>query len=324
MVESIIGCGAPSRFDHVNLYNASQNPSTMHASDVSLTWFFQRYLLQRAISQFKWKMPKSWEKNYALYCLYCWGFFAVINTDKFGIIPQGCSLKGYNVMYAPTQAVIANPLLKGIREPYIGKQCELVRLQPDYGGIYDLVSFYSEMMSMTASTAGSNIMASKLAYLFVAQNKAFAESFKKMFDSISSGEIGVVVDNKLVDKQTGKLNYQLFQEDLKGTYIASDLLKDLHEWERRFDTEIGIPHTNTDKKERLVSGEVNSNAYESYTRVDMWLETLKECCDKVNKLFNQDIISVEWRINPKELMNGGLDNGSTKRDSQYVSTVQVG
>lgn len=303
-----VGYGAPFMFDHMNVYNSIRNPSTMHATDTGLSMFFQRYLLQRAVSQFKWSMPKHWEKNYTLYCLYCWGFYSVVRTDKFGIIPQGCTLKGYNVMYGPTNAVIANPLIRGILEPRIGIECEIVRLQPDYGGVWDLVTFYADMMALTAATAGSNILASKLAYVFAAQNKAFSESFKKMFDQIASGEPGVVVDKNLVDPDTGKLNVQLFANNLKANYIAPDLLEDLKEWERRFDTEIGIPHTNSDKKERLVSGEVNANATESYTRVDMWLETLQECCEKVNTLFGDKIISVDWRLDPMGLMRGGVEN----------------
>lgn len=288
--------GAPYSFDYVNSQVSIQNPSTMHSSNTALTWFFQRYLLQRAISVFKWTMPKTWEKNYALYCLYYWGFFAIINTDKYGIIPQGCSLKGYTVMYAPRQAVISNPLLKGILEPVIGKECALIRLQPDYGGIWDLVSVYADYMSATAMTAGSNIIASKLAYIFTAKNKAFSESYKNMADKVISGEPLVVIDKNLVD-ENGNLNVQYFSNNLKSNYIASQLLQDLDEWERRFDTEIGIPRTNTAKKERLVTGEVNANLSQSYSRVDMWLESLQDSCEIANSLFG-DIIHVDWRINP--------------------------
>lgn len=308
MTLNFSGQGAPYPFDYINTYNSMMNPSTMHSSDVGLTRFFERYLLQRAISEFKWDMPNYWEKNYFLYSLYCWGFVAIINTDKYGVIPQGCSLKGYNVMYAPTQAVIANPLLRGLLEPTIGKQCELVRLQPDYGGIWDLVSFYADMMSLTASTAGSNILASKLAYMFAAKNKAFAESYKQVFDKVASGEPAVVLDKNLVDEQ-GHPTWFPFANNLRNNYIASTLLDDLKEWEKRFDTEIGIPHTNTDKKERLVSGEVNSNMFESYSRVEMWLETLQECCDKVNKMFG-DILHVDWRLNPRDMMDGGVESVS--------------
>lgn len=301
----------PYQFNYINAYNSQQNPSTIHASDTGLSNFFARYLLQKAISVFRWKCSPLWEKNYFLYCLYCWGFFAVINTDKYGVIPQGCSLKGYNVMYAPTNAVIANPLLTGILEPKIGVQCEIVRLQPDYGGIWDLVSFYADMMSMTAATAGSNIMASKLAYVYAAKNAAFRESFKKMADKVLSGEPAVVVDKNMTD-ENGNINIQQFSSNLKGNYIATQLLEDLDSWETRFDAELGLPKTNTDKRERLVTGEVNANISHTYCRVAMWLETLKECCDKVNKMFGEGTLNVEWRYDPKQALNVSRETNTTE------------
>lgn len=294
------GTGAPVFYDHANAYQSFSNPSTQHTTDTGLSRFFQRYLLQRAISQFKWTMPETWAENYFLYCLYCWGFICIIDTKKFGVIPQGCSLEGYDVMYQPTNAVISNPLFRAVIRPRINKDCALIRLQPDYGGVYDLVTTYADLMAMTLQTAGTNIEASKLAYLFFAQNKAGAETFKSMWDNIASGEPAVVVDKQLLDDQ-GKPKWLPFTNSLSSNYIAGDLLNDLREWERRFDTELGIPHTNTDKKERLVTGEVNANAAESFTRVEMWLDTLKKDCKKVSNMFDIDL-SVDWRINPKEMM----------------------
>jgi hypothetical protein len=100
------------------------------------------------MSVFEWQIPPTWSKDYFLYVLYCWGFMAIINTDKFGVIPQACGLQGYDVFYRPTHAVIVNPLLTGMKTPRIDKQCVLMRLQPDYGGIMDMVTYYSDMMAL--------------------------------------------------------------------------------------------------------------------------------------------------------------------------------
>lgn len=300
MTDCIFGYGAPSFYDHINAYNAMQNPSTMHCSDTGLSRFFERYLLQRAISQFKWTIPDTWQENYMLYCLYVWGFFGVINTDKFGVIPQGCSLKGYGVMYQPTQIVVSNPLLYTTLELTIDKNCTLIRLQPDYGGIYDLVSTYANLMALTVQTAGVNVMNSKLSYMFFTETKTNAESMKKLFDSFASGEPAVFFDKKLLTEE-GKPTWIPFTNSLNSNYIADKLLQDLQEWEKRFDTEIGIPHTNTDKKERLVTGEINANAAESYTRVELWLDTLKKSCEKTRNMFGIGI-DVEWRVNPRDIM----------------------
>lgn len=301
-----VGTGAPYLYDYLNTYNSLVEPSTTHSSDANLTRFFTRYLFQRAISVFKHKFPPWWQKNYVLYTLYLWGFFTVIKTDKFGVIPQGCSLKGYGVQYQPTNCVIANPLLAGIKEPLIGKECELVKLQPDYGGIYDIVSFYADMMSLTATTAGINIVNSKLGYVFMAENKSSAESFKKMFDSLSSGEAATVVGKNMFSVD-GKPLWVTFATNLKQNYIAGDLLEDLRSWEKRFDAEIGIPTTNTEKRERLVADEVNANSVESKTRADMWLEELKSCYKKVNEMFGLDL-AVEWR-------ERGLEDATRDADS---------
>lgn len=309
MSEYSYGCGAPYLYDHINVATSVQSPSTAHSQNAMLTRFFARYLIQRAFSQFKWNIPEQWQLNYMLYCLYFWGFFAVVKTDKYGVIPQGCSLSGYGVMYQPTHCVITNPLLRGIKEPRIGVECSLIRLQPDYGGMYDLVSFYADMLSLTAEAAGINIQNAKLAYVFIAESKTLAESFKKLYDRVASGEGAVVADKKLFSPDNKPL-WETFSQELKGNYIAGEMLNDLREWEKRFDAEIGLPTSNTEKKERLVTKEINANAVESYTRCDMWLETLKKGCKQTNDLFGTNI-SVEWRINPMKL---GGEEGATRND----------
>ena len=147
--------GIPFPADYINAANSQVSPSTVHCRNTSLSLYFQRYLLQKAMSVFKWEMPPEWSKNYTLYTLYCWGFFAVVNTDRYGVIPQACGLRGYDVFYQPTNAVITNPLLTGTLEPRIGLQCELVRLQPDYGGIMDIVTYYADMLALCAESVGS-------------------------------------------------------------------------------------------------------------------------------------------------------------------------
>lgn len=291
--EIIIGCGAPTMFNHLNVYNSAFSPSIVHAQNTGLSRFYQRYLLQKAMSVFKWTMPKEWSKDYFLYCLYCWGFISVINTDKFGVIPQGCSLRGYDVMYRPTHAVISNPLLSGILEPQIGTQCTLFRLQPDYGGVMDLVSFYADMMALTAESVAVNLVNSKLAYVFRAGNKAQAESFKKMFDQIAAGLPAVFVDKTLTNEDNS-LNWSEFSNDLKGNYLLSDLLSDMRKIESMFLTEIGIPNANTDKRERLISDEVNANNFEVKSKCELWLEELQKTAKETRNLFGIDI-DVTWR-----------------------------
>ena len=306
---SIIGMGAPYEYDYINAQTQAVRPSTMHLRDNGMQRFFRKYLLEKAFSVFEWKLPETWSKNYFLYVLYCWGYIAVINTDKFGVIPQGCGLQGYNVMYDPTNAVISNPLLTGILTPTIGQQCEIIKLQPNYSGIMDIVDFYADMLALSAATATTNLFNSKLAYVFAAQNKSAAESFKKMYDDLASGNPAVVVDKNLFNDD-GSPNWAIFNQNVAQTYIAGTILDDMRKWECRFDTEIGIPNSNTEKRERLITDEVQSNNIEVKSKAALWLETLQECVKKVNAMFKTNI-SVDWRFKENSANQSVTEGGET-------------
>lgn len=283
----------PFYYDYKNARNSTINPSTVHIRDTGLQRYFARYLLQKTLSVFKWDMPKTWSRNYLLYTLYCWGYVAVINTDKFGVIPQQCTLGGFDVFYQPKFATVANPLLRGILNPVIGKQCELLRLQPDYGGVMDIVNFYADMLALSAETASTNLLNSKLAYVFASDGKAGAESFKKLYDQIASGEPAAYIDKNLY-RDDGTPTWNFFNQNLKETYIAGDILNDMRLWEMKFDNEIGIPTTNTTKKERLITDEANSAIEESRTKAQLWLDELQESCRKINNMFGIRLW-VDWR-----------------------------
>lgn len=301
--------GAPYYYNYINAETSQVTPSTVHVKDSGLCRYFTKYLLQKAMSVFEWDLPETWNKDYFLYVLYCWGYVAVVNTDKFGVIPQGCGLKGYDVFYAPTHAVIANPLLSGILEPRIGTQCELLKLQPDFSGILDLVGHYAEQMALASQSVSVNLLNSKLSYVFTAKTKALAESLKKMYDQIASGEPAVVIDSRLKNAADGEETWKAFEQNVGGNYIVTNLLADLRKIEAMFDTEIGIPNANTDKRERLIQDEVNANNIETYSKCAMWLENLQDACKRVNDMFGLSI-SVRWREIPE--MGGASDGGNAE------------
>lgn len=294
----IIGGGCPSFMN----YQISHNLGVKYKVSPEMSRFFQRYLLQKVFSVFKWNIPKAWSKEYFLYTLYCWGYIAIVNTDLFGVIPQGCGLAGFDVFYRPTNAIITNPLLKGILQPRIGKECALLKLNHDYGGVMDLVEYYGGMMALTAQTAGANLSNSKLSYIFSANSKAAAESFKTMHNKIVDGELSVVVDKALFNTD-GTPSWSSFTQNVGQNYIANQLFEDLRKLEQRFDTAIGIPNANTEKKERLITDEVNANNIETTALCELWLEELQSGCAEASRMFNIEL-SVDWRHKPAE--NGGV------------------
>ena len=310
--------GVPIFYDYNNAVVSQRKPLQVFTQNNGLAWYYQRYLLQKAMSVFEWELPDNWTKyrgkDYFLYVLYCFGFAAVIKTDKFGVIPQACTLGGFGVFYEPKWAVIRNPLLKGIIQPVIGKECELIKLQPDYGGLMDIVYQYAEMMALASQAVSVNLINSKFAYVFAAENKAHAESFKKMYEDVASGNPATVVDKNLFNLD-GSPNWQLFTQNLKQQYIASDILSDMKKIEAEFDTRIGIPNANTDKRERLITDEVNANNAGTNALAAQWKTSIEDSIDRVKNMFGSDVekLSVKWRD-----LGGGVDNESVSVDSRSV------
>lgn len=288
--------GAPYMYDYRNAVISQVEPSTVHARDTVISWYWRRWLLQKAMSLFTWTLPKNWDRDYFLYCLYCWGFVAIVKTDKYGVIPQSCTLGGLNVFYRPTFALISNPLLKGILQPTIDEQCTLFKLRPDYAGIMDVTSHYAELLAMCTETVASNLYNSQLAYVFAANNKAAAESFKKLYDQIHSGNPAAVIDKSLMDKD-GKPTWTAFEQNIRNVFICPELQSFKKDILDEYLTLIGIPTANTEKRERLIVDEVNANNVETSIDWDRCLEGLQETCRKTCAMFDipEDELSVTWR-----------------------------
>ena len=295
----------PASYDYINLYNSSFSPSTVHVKNTGLQRYFRKYLLQKAISVFKWQLPEEWDPDYFKYILYGLGYIAVLNTRSFGVICQGGALGGYNLYYRPSYIMITNPLLKETITADIGSDCALIKLQPDYSSIMDIVNYYADQMALASEAMGMNLVNVKTGVVFGAKDKAQAESFKKMYDKIGEGDPAIVIDKNMLDDQ-GKPNWLPFVQNLGQQYITDKLLSDIRKIESMFDTEIGIPNANTDKAERLITDEVNANNTETATRCELWLESIRRGIEDANNMFGLTL-SVDWRVDPNQLQQAAPD-----------------
>lgn len=83
--------------------------------------------------------------------------------------------------------------------------------------------------------------------------------------------------------------------------------------ENQFNTAIGIPNANMQKRERLISDEVNSNNAETSALVTLWLETMQDGIKKVNEMFGTDI-SVSYRYEQLAEEPQGEENGENNNN----------
>ena len=299
----------PFSYKVLNSINGTIHPSFLHIHNTSLARFFKSYLLQDSLSVFKFNLPNWWDADYFRYCLLGFGLVSVFKTDKFGVIPQHCSLSGFNVFYRPTTCVISNPLI-GSETLKIGRNCEIIKMQPDYKGIADLVDYYGDLMALTWEGITTNILNSKLAYVGYATDKAEAETFKKLYDEIASG-VPAVVSRKKGQTLNETTTFQLFSQNLAQNYIAPEMLEALRSIQAAFRAEIGIPDLQVQKKERLITAEAYKTDLYAKSKAELWLEEIQHGIDRVIQMFPEldGLLSVDFRfegVNPNgETFNNG-------------------
>jgi len=248
----------PIEWDKINVYASSFSPSTVHCKNTKLSAYFAMYLFKHLVSMFDIVIPETWDPDFFRFCLFGRGFLAIFNHERYGVIPQPCVPFDYNVFYQPAKVTITNPLFKESVTRTIDKDCVLVKLQMNYSGILPLVSLYADLMALCVEAAGVNLVNSKFAYLFATKNKAGAESWKKIYDQIQEGNPAAFFDKNLMNED-GSPNWYLFTQDVGRNYITDKLLIDLKRIEHDFDEAAGIPSSNTEKRERLITDEIDSN-----------------------------------------------------------------
>lgn len=314
----VTSSGVPFSWNETNLINNMVSPSSVHCSNNLLVDFVAKYLIERVMSVFDFTLPESVDPRYFKWVLFCNGWIILTYDDKFGAIAHYGTLEGRDMYWRPKETTIelidTDPSkCVTLKKTMIGDNpnAVLMSLQEDYSPIMDLVMFYAEKIALLYEAFDLNTLNSHLAFVFGTDSKGLASTFKKLYDNIASGETACVVSKDLFDDE-GKPRWTAFFNNLKQNYIGGDLLIDLSKIRKEFDTEIGIPNANTDKRERATDDEINSNNMETLTRVEMWRDNLNKAFDKMASL-NSDWmgsnVKLRTAITPEI---GGIIEGVTE------------
>lgn len=312
---------APLNYQKINIAAGRFSPSSIKAHNNLSFWFWSRSLFQRAASVIDFTVPQSWEgkvKDFFVYCLFKYGYVAIFNTDDFGLSFQPCAPKGYDFYYQPTSVLISNPLLN--KEFKLGSEAELLKLTPDYYGVWDIIDYYAEKLSMLDVSINSSIVNSKFAFLLGAKTKGAAQALKKLLDQINKGDPAVIYDSRIFDDPSSKGDVSPFQtwfrDSMKNNYITSDLLQDFQTLLNDFDREIGIPTIPYQKKERLVQSEAESTEIDAKARSIVWIDTLDSSIKEVKQLFPDITLSAELRYG--KASEGGEANEQRQTDTDRL------
>lgn len=281
----------PFNYDTINAVEGSYSPSMVKNNSYAFR-YWQRSLFQRACSTLDFELPDTWTgktRDFFYYCMFRFGFVAIFERQDFGRVFNPCTISGRDFYYQPTNVIVTNPSLDRSLDLSIGTDCELLKLTPDYMGVWDIIAYYAEKLATLDGAINMSLINNKLAYIVAARNKTAAEALKKIMDKVNAGEPTVVYDKKLLlpndadDKDTPFQTWE--RQDLKASYITTEQLQDFQTILNNFDTEIGIPVLPYAKKERMVTSEAESRMIDSTSRCKVWVETIRSSIDEVKKLY---------------------------------------
>lgn len=143
------------------------------------------------------------------------------------------------------------------------------------------LSLYAERLSKIQRAIDVNIGACKTPYIIVAtenQRLALENAFKQ------------IDENKPALFFTNEMNLDNIKAlDLKTPYVSDKLTLLKHDVWNEAMTFLGIENSNTDKKERMITDEVNSNDGQIEASRFNMLDARLEACDKINKMFGLNI-----------------------------------
>ena len=308
----------PLNYEEINIAAGTYKPSCVKSYNNSTFALWERALFQRACSTLILGMPEVWKENKDLmyWCLFAYGFCGCGDLPEIGKWFNPVTVSGYDFFYRPTKMILSNPYYTGSKEFQIGKDAEIIKLTPDYRGIWDIITYYAEKLATIDVAINTAIINSKFAYIVGAKNKAAAAVLKKLFDKVNAGEPAVFFDSKLANDGTDKEEpwQALFRDNLKQSYIVTDLLQDFQTIINDFDTEVGIPTIPYFKKERMVTQEANSKEIDATSRSIIWYDTLKDSFDRANDFLGftgEDKLTVRLRYTAE----GGEPDGNSEDNS---------
>lgn len=288
---SILSKKSIAERDLLNRYFSVEPRSVEGLNNTSVLYYTQQ-LIKKLFGVFEIQgAPDGWDINYMKERIFLDGKMCVTDT-AMGVLPLQTGVAGINVFNHPTTCVIANPVL-GSFERLIDTDCALVLLQYDYGNAWPMINRYAALLASCDGSIAVNLINSRVAAIFGAENKKEAESYKLMYDQITEGKPGVFVGEAMAKKLSERLMYNRVKE----SYVADQIENLKHQIMDDFLSDLGVENANTDKRERLITNEVESNYQEIRAGAEHWLDNINEGFAKANNLYNLNLrmIRREWK-----------------------------
>ena len=275
----------------------------LNTKDLDFRLLFNRYK-NLALNMFEWEgLPNNLKSRHIEKYLFEYGRAIIYKHDGGFIILGATSDGNLNIMEEPL-GYIANGYgyteHRDLKNSCVCWNNDLG--EPSFHYVYQ----YAKDMNEVKRSINANIKQQKFPYL-ITTNKNNELSMKKLYEKIQNGE-PVIYGSKEIDLNT----IQVMQTNTP--YVVDKLNQYRYELEREILTFFGL-NNNFEKKERLLTDEINSNNDYISSNIDLMLKTREEFCKEVNEMFGLNI-SVYKKYDLQIEEGSGKDWQNTQLNSE--------
>ena len=293
----------------MNLYNEIKPSDTELTFDKSFR-YWHKNLFNRLMRLFTWNglpFPQR-ELEFNLMARGSAGVF-----DVNGLFASQCGLTG--VTEYPDKfiyAIYANPK-KGNGMKKINKECVVIYNDDLMTSLLPFVNRYANLLAHADLSLQIALINSRSMGALVAPNNVVAESIKEWYNALKKGKMLAILDDESMETLANAKGTRSVTESYPSTNTIADFYTAQQNILKSFYNDLGVKYT-TEKKERLITDEVNSDGDMLLINVNAMLENRKKACEDMKKIFGIDV-SVELTINMGGVNNdnGGITVDITER-----------
>lgn len=253
------------------------------SNNITFSYYYYKMMLV-VRNLFEWEnLPNNMEARWIERYLFSDGKCIFYKDPIMGFMVAGYGQEGsVNCYDDPT---LVDPIAPNYT--YTGKQlvngdnCYVIRNNDLMLPEFSVVRYYAYKLTNIDRAIDVNIEAVKTPVLVTCTDKQRL-SLKQAINQRKDNEPVIYADNSFDKDMISTL-------DLKPTPVFKDLQIQKHMILNEFFTDIGINNANMDKKERMVSTEVEANDEQVKACEDVMLRSRQEACKQINRIFGLNI-----------------------------------
>lgn len=231
--------------------------------------------------------PETVDTTFLLDNLIDEGFIVFCDVDNDLRALTG-ALSGVSLYSQPTDFQIANPVIKSTKTYKVGVDCVPVYMTRDrrkeQGYVKKLMNTYAQRLDKIDVSIDRAIINTRQVRTFTADTTQAYEEIKKQIEAENNADISATVVPSDV-----LANVQAYFPQVKNQYVLDMLLRDKRAILADFLIQFGIDVIPYEKKERMITSEIESNSDEVIIARNGFAGWVDEQLQEVNKIFGTNM-----------------------------------